>query len=847
MRRRFVASKSPTPHLGESAALQLHDHIALSVKHHRLFPKLLVRMLVAAIGVVSALWTVQGFYQFPSNMHTVLLTGVLSCVIFSLLFRLPRRFRWSMVLILLGFEAVIYRHWDACLAGYRTVYRVVTAKIHKQERIIDSLTSTAEWSETQCTTFFTCGLAFILSMCICYFVIVHPNFLVCSILTFPFLEGGLFFGYETDSMAVFGLVGFWLTVLAMQCANHTLGSASNATNKRRKDGTVYVRSGTRSMPSEAMAVFLLLLTFGGGYLAMQTTKSYIRSVKIDQTRDRIRQKFNSYAFEDVTGLLSRLPLPFTNNLLADEVDLTTRGDVNFDGGAVMEIDVDTSFQPRDLYLRGICRSTYTGIGWKVPTRVYRQQRDMFAALTQQGIYPQSLSFCEAHAQAGTSFLHSAPPAQMHITALKQELVNYLPYQTIYSDPACDPIDEILYDTELRLQNQQKYNLALDTTTLPNWENLALSLHTTRSSEPARRDYEDFATTFYTNIEVISPELEAVRKDFAATIVPCSTYADALAQVRDYIWERTNYTLHPGNTPRGQDFAAYFLTQSHAGYCAHYATTAVLLCRTLGIPARYVQGYVISETDFTKLPSGEQYHIALPDYRAHAWAEIFVPTIGWMPYEFTEGIVESWHAASPLEVPTDMTTDMTPPLTTTTTSSPLASHPTDSATSATTPHSVNSTETTGQHTPLLTRTQRILLVTLLLLCVTALFAVLGIRAYHNRVIRQRTEAMDTKQPNRAADAGYQFLLQLLRQQGIRQGTRAHEAFAAYAQKQCTLLPEGAMETAVAIEQAVVFSGKEISSEDAETVTHIALELAARCYAQASRLQKLWLRWIAHIVP
>jgi hypothetical protein len=70
---------------------------------------------------------------------------------------------------------------------------------------------------------------------------------------------------------------------------------------------------------------------------------------------------------------------------------------------------------------------------------------------------------------------------------------------------------------------------------------------------------------------------------------------------------------------------YFLTESHRGYCVHYASAAVLLLRMDGIPARYVSGYT------AQLSHGEA---VVPDSAAHAWVEVYVDGYGWYPVEVT---------------------------------------------------------------------------------------------------------------------------------------------------------------------------------------------------------------------
>jgi len=103
-------------------------------------------------------------------------------------------------------------------------------------------------------------------------------------------------------------------------------------------------------------------------------------------------------------------------------------------------------------------------------------------------------------------------------------------------------------------------------------------------------------------------------------------ADAVAR---YVRSAGIYTLSPGTTPEHEDFALYFLQELREGYCIHFATAAVLMLRSLDIPARFTSGYVV-----TVAQSEVGQTIELTDMNAHAWVEVFYDDIGWLFLEAT---------------------------------------------------------------------------------------------------------------------------------------------------------------------------------------------------------------------
>ena len=79
----------------------------------------------------------------------------------------------------------------------------------------------------------------------------------------------------------------------------------------------------------------------------------------------------------------------------------------------------------------------------------------------------------------------------------------------------------------------------------------------------------------------------------------------------------------------------------------------VLCRMLGLPARYVVGYAAPQSLFAESDGGWQ--AVLQDDNAHAWAEVYLAGQGWTPLETTPGMVseltEDQLAANANAVPT----------------------------------------------------------------------------------------------------------------------------------------------------------------------------------------------------
>ena len=111
-----------------------------------------------------------------------------------------------------------------------------------------------------------------------------------------------------------------------------------------------------------------------------------------------------------------------------------------------------------------------------------------------------------------------------------------------------------------------------------------------------------------------------------------SYYEIIDYVQHKVFNDFKYTLQPGKPTNDEGELEYFLKTNKKGFCVHYATVTTLLLQQAGIPARYVEGYVVSPGDFKKNDDGLLY-AEVTDDMGHAWCEVFGPN-GWTPIETT---------------------------------------------------------------------------------------------------------------------------------------------------------------------------------------------------------------------
>jgi hypothetical protein len=125
-----------------------------------------------------------------------------------------------------------------------------------------------------------------------------------------------------------------------------------------------------------------------------------------------------------------------------------------------------------------------------------------------------------------------------------------------------------------------------------------------------------------------PSLDPRIPRLAAQITASSKNSyDKAAAIETYLLTHFGYTLQLSRTPPRDPLAEFLFTRQQ-GHCEYFASSMAVMLRTLGIPARVVNGFRMNE--FNDLTS--QYVVR--DSDAHSWVEAYFPGYGWVSFDPT---------------------------------------------------------------------------------------------------------------------------------------------------------------------------------------------------------------------
>lgn len=313
------------------------------------------------------------------------------------------------------------------------------------------------------------------------------------------------------------------------------------------------------------------------------------------------------------SFLSGLEGPFTQRVTyvgsAETVNLDNAGPLNFSGRRVLKVTSED--YTGEVYLRGTSLAYYTGNRWEgLSSAAYRE----YSSQLSDADSPFPLTFPSSTATGAKEYTITVENTGASGTCA------YSPYHLTdqdWTEAGLLPVQDAYLARE---EGQWSHTFTFIPDLSPGYSDSSIL--------PAKVRYTDFVTEHYLDVpDGLRDTLRTLMGGQFDGLDPL----DAASAIADWLADTCRYDPDTPAIPDGEDFVAYFLTESQRGYCMHFASAAALMLRSLDIPARYVSGFTAQVT------AGKTVYV--PDSASHAWVEVYVDGYGWQPVEVTPGYVE----------------------------------------------------------------------------------------------------------------------------------------------------------------------------------------------------------------
>ena len=137
-------------------------------------------------------------------------------------------------------------------------------------------------------------------------------------------------------------------------------------------------------------------------------------------------------------------------------------------------------------------------------------------------------------------------------------------------------------------------------------------------------FPDEIRSIYLQLPLLDPRIQELARKITAG---SENEYDSAARIELYLKSHYTYTLDLTGPP-ADDPLAHFLFVRRAGHCEYFAAAMTVMLRAVGIPARYIAGFLPGEYNDV----GGDYIVRESD--AHTWVEVYFPRYGWITFDPT---------------------------------------------------------------------------------------------------------------------------------------------------------------------------------------------------------------------
>lgn len=630
---------------------------------HCLIKGLLI--FTASFGCISG---VLSEFDITYNYLLVLVILLISSMILSLIHLKKWLFNLGYPVIFVVFTSTLIRYRQLANSGFQALINIINEAYSSHFLMLFTRESTETIADRYLTV--TAAAIFIgifLAILINVGIFDEMYFLTTFYLTFLPLQLGIYIGRYPSFISLILLFFSYFAVYFLKHSGHYYfiypGKKRRATFQYSKKGKqfVFYKSNARNMIQLclfALVVSLFFSFFGNA----SVSRSENESIKSGSMKSAVDPYVKIFVQNGISGFFDRYEA--TGGISGGRLGGVSSVRPDY------QTDLIVTFVPyayETVYLKAFVGASYTASAWKAPNSAeaayqYPAATAYSAASSEDGTfssedYHEICAFTESRTlqtmmEEGVVPSMSASMRIVNVDAAPNYL--YQPYYTSDTTNRGAVTNENILDGSMPVTP----DTAVTVDYIP-YSPSQTDLDDKEASffESIRDNDENellstYQTECYNNYLQIPDEIRDEIESYQKVIGRGSNLAEQISLIRQFLTVNYEYDMAPGTTPRDEDFVTYFLGTQKKGYCAHFASAATLLLRSYGIPARYVEGYVITQSAISDRAQATEYEyddffegenilgtsnvveVEVNDGDAHAWVEVYVDGFGWMPIEVT---------------------------------------------------------------------------------------------------------------------------------------------------------------------------------------------------------------------
>ncbi len=602
----------------------------------------LLQFMVIVLGVWGFFGGLMESINLPVNLILVNLVILLSA---GLIYALSLFLSFDLIKLISGFflyGLFFYDQLPRLLNGFYIAENKVIERLERYYEISISKYIADYTTEVWDTTILVIFLVFPLVLLLTVAVVRRHMSGFAVVLLFLPISVSFAFGLIPSERYLISYIIVVIYLIRSSDRNH---------NIKREQRPIFHR--INSSAAVWLSVLCLVLIFGLKLFISEADYSNVTTIK--KMKKELQTKLLNLSLEDVTKEFQEVPI-FSSNKATGGLkggELGKVGEIEYSESEQLRITAPYNAISKGVYLKGYVGSVYTGESWDEHSKEnYAAYSELIKELPLENFSPVNQvnqlirrSLEEEEADYKPNFMIGEMTVEYE-DANKKYM--YAPYYTNFILEENTSYEQDLYAAPIVKKDSYTFQYYYDDFSQNSVEYIFnIPYNVIPSEEYLEKEslYRDYVYNAYTQV----PEegLEQLKQEMMELKVTLSdgTIYDKILYVQNYLEQNTKYSLTPGVLPKNKDFVEYFLYENQKGFCAHYASATTLMLRLLGIPTRYVEGYAIGASDIERNKINEhiaqsyvgetiEVEVSVKDYNAHAWVEVYVDYIGWIPVDLT---------------------------------------------------------------------------------------------------------------------------------------------------------------------------------------------------------------------
>lgn len=288
-------------------------------------------------------------------------------------------------------------------------------------------------------------------------------------------------------------------------------------------------------------------------------------------------------------------------------------------------------KPQSYYLKGLVAGDFSQNGWNETdkNKLYKYAY-LFFWLHKENFYGQTQLY-NAKSEGNSEI--DINKMTINVLGASSKYI-YSPYEYVSDNNELTDKDEIGDENLLSkgLYGTRKYEFNVSDNIVTNYSDIVENLKNNgdKPTDYLKNEnyYNEFVYKTYLDLTVKQKELLGtyLKKDNDNH----DSYSYAKSEILNYLNKNIKYSKKFQGINDYGNFLNEFMEVSKSGNDKDYATATVLMFRYFGIPARYVEGYLITQDDVKDADDNST--INIPKNNFHCWAEYYQDGVGWIPFE-----------------------------------------------------------------------------------------------------------------------------------------------------------------------------------------------------------------------